>query len=262
MGTCLARSGRIPKGKRCSVPTGKACLGVGLSGGEDGSWSWLGYNVRRSSACESGERRVKGGEMSGISFEQFFKSTEPDRDKFLSRLFGIFSERIVGCWCERPESEYGNLGRPTVRLQGEDRGRTLDFTFQSRCDGRVYVGELKCELEYENYRYIMLRSPSQLSHHTGESFRRFLGVAKNPSEYSVQVGGRECVVSGSILVWGSVSSDGRDSVMRETGLADVLSLEEIVTDLLSWGDADYHKFIGERARWCRELFAALGGHFA
>ena len=198
--------------------------------------------------------------MSGISFEDFFKSNEPDRDKFLSRLFGIFSEQIVRFWCKRPESKYKNLGRPTLKLPGENRGYTLDFTFQSRLDRqRIYVGEMKCELEYEKYKYIKLTSPSQLSHHKGKAFRRFLNAAKNPNKYAVRADGTKYDVSGAILVWGSLSSDGRDSVMREIGIADVLSLEEIVTELQNCGDQDYLGFIDKRAAWCRDLFAALEG---
>ena len=196
--------------------------------------------------------------MPGISFEQFFRSHDFTRDKFLSRFFGIFSEEIVRIWCKCPKSPYEDLGRPTLKRPEEKRGRTLDFTFRSKQDGRIYVGELKCELEFENYRYLALTSPSQLDHHTGEAFRWFLAIAKDPRQYTVTVKGSSISVSGAVLVWGSITSEGRKTVMNTTGLADVLSLEQIITDLLIWDNQDYSKFMERRATWCQELFSLVG----
>lgn len=196
--------------------------------------------------------------MSEISFKQLFKSPNPTRDKFLSRLFGIFSEKLVRIWCKCPKSLYEDLGRPTLKQPGEKRGSTLDFTFRSRQDERIFVGELKCELEFENYRYLTLTAPSQLTHHTGEAFQRFLAIAKNPRQYTVIARGKNVSVSGAVLVWGAVTPDGRRDVMEAFGLADVLSLEQIITDLLAWNIEDYHKLIEDRATWCQELSSALG----
>jgi hypothetical protein len=53
------------------------------------------------------------------SFEDFFHSESPARDKFLSRLFGLFSEDVVRHWCGCPEAPYGDLGRPFLRAVGE-----------------------------------------------------------------------------------------------------------------------------------------------
>jgi hypothetical protein len=172
-------------------------------------------------------------------------------------LFGIFSEEIVRIWCDDQQSPYHNLGRPTLRLPNEPRGSTLDFALQSRQDRRIFVGELKCELEFENYRYLALTSSSQLEHHTGEAFKRFLDLAKNPSKYSVTVNGQSMLVVGAILIWGSVTAQGRMSVMKEKGLAEVLSLEQIIIDLLEWGSEVYLQLIEQRATWCRCLFDGL-----
>lgn len=46
--------------------------------------------------------------------------------------------------------------------------------------------------------------------------------------------------------------------MNTTGLADVLSLERIITDLLIWDNQDYSKFMERRATWCQELFSLVG----
>ena len=94
-----------------------------------------------------------------VTFQNLFQSNNRPRDKFLARLFGIFSEELVRCWARDNQSPYRNLGRPTVKPTGQQRGYTLDFTFESKSDRQVYIAELKCELEYENYRFLTLESP-------------------------------------------------------------------------------------------------------
>jgi len=63
----------------------------------------------------------------------------------------------------------------------------------------MYVGELKCELEFENYHYLTLTAPSQLSHHTGDAFGRSLAMGKAPSQYTLTVKGSVISVSGAGL---------------------------------------------------------------
>jgi hypothetical protein len=192
-------------------------------------------------------------------FEDLFRTTDRKRDKFLSRVFAIFSEDIVRIWCRSPGSPYEDMGRPTLTSRDGGRGWTLDFCLRRHADGRIFVAEQKCELEYESYRYLTLVAPSQLAHHKGEAFRRFLVVARAPGEFMIMVRGRPVPVDGAILVWGAVSDAGRAAVMAETGLADVLSLEEIVRDLLDSGNEEYIRFVQERADWCNHLWAALLG---
>jgi len=195
-----------------------------------------------------------------IPFAQLFKSSSGPQDRFLSRLFGIFSEEIIReVWCKEPWSPYRYLGRPTLELPGHRCRHTLDFTLESREDGRVYVAEQKCELQFQSYRYLTLREPSQLDHHTGEAFRRFLDFARNPARYSVSAEGKSVSPKGAILVWGSVTEEGRASVLRETGLADVLSLEQIINDLLAKDSQGYLGLIEQKATWCRYLFDGLRG---
>ena len=196
--------------------------------------------------------------MSNVSFEQIFKSNDSNRDKFLSRIFGIFSEKFVHFWCECPQSPYKDLGRPTIKLPDEKRGYTLDFSFQSKQDGNIFIGELKCELEYENYKYLTLASPSQLDHHNKEAFKRFLDIGKNNDQYKVTINNKIVSVSGAILVWGSITPEGRRNIINYTGLADVLSLEQIINDLINWNNQDYIDFNQQRETWCQELFIILG----
>ena len=192
-----------------------------------------------------------------MTFQSLFCSDSQARDKFFSRLFGIFNEEIVRCWGKAAQAPYEEMGRPTIKSIGAKRGSTLDFTLRSKSDGLVYVAEMKCELEYENYRYLTLESPSQLDHHSKEAFRIFLDAAQNVSSYIVTVKGRPQAINGSILVWGRYTEEGRASVMDQHCFADVLSLETIISDLQTWHNQDYTVLIHKYETWCGELFAGL-----
>jgi hypothetical protein len=193
-----------------------------------------------------------------MKFRNLFCSDNSARDNFLARLFGIFSEEILRCWAEAPQAPYEDLGRPTIRHKGEKKPYyTLDFTFRSKNDDRVYIAEMKSELAYENYRYLILESPSQLNHHKGKSFQIFLDAARNMSRYDVKVRGRSQTIDGSILVWGSYTEQGRVSVKKHYDFRDVLSVEAIINDLLDWQNQDYVELIQKYENWCGDLFAGL-----
>ena len=53
-------------------------------------------------------------------------------------------------WAGSPGAPYEDLGRPTVRFDGEARS-TLDFTLRARTSGKTYVAEVKCEIEYQGF---------------------------------------------------------------------------------------------------------------
>ena len=192
-----------------------------------------------------------------VKFQNLFRSINHPRDKFLSRLFGIFNEEIVRCWCQDHQAPYRDLGRPTIKPANIPRGFALDFAFQSKSNNAVYVGEMKCELEYENYRYLTLESPAQLDHHRKDAFRLFLDIAQNAKQYIVTVGGKPQLVSGSILVWGSYTESGRASVTAKYGLHDILSLEFIIADLLAWENKDFIELLDKYQTWSNELFTRL-----
>ena len=65
------------------------------------------------------------------------------RGKYLSRIFGIFSEEIVRMWASDHRCPYEDLGRPTLRRKGKKAGYTLDFTLRHKETGKSYVAELK-----------------------------------------------------------------------------------------------------------------------
>jgi hypothetical protein len=192
-------------------------------------------------------------------FERFFRSSEPARDKYLSRLFSLFSEQVVRAWCACPEAPYEDLGRPTLYEPGQTRGHTLDFTLRHRDSGRKYVAELKCELEYEGYRYLRLTSTDQLRHHTSPAFGKFLRAASIPKALDVRYKGRQEWVDGAILIWGAVAQQGREAVMRDYAFADVLSVEAMLVDLSAWAPVDWTELVSHHRTWTDELFDLLAG---
>ena len=187
------------------------------------------------------------------------------QDKFLSRLFGIFSEEIVRIWAsDEILAPYKDLGRPTVKTQVEannkNRGRTFDFTLGEKKTGKRFICEQKCELEFENYKYLELKGSEQLRHHEKNfAFRRFLDVGKDPRKYQVFVKGRQIEnVRGIVLIWGKVSERGRKEVKERYHMHGVLSLEDIISDLVIWKSKSYLELIREKQKWCNNLFHNLG----
>lgn len=198
----------------------------------------------------------------GPSFESIFRSSFPARDKFLARLFGLFSEEVVRAWCSHPSATYENLGRPTLRGTSDgDRPDTIDFTFRCRESGRMYVGELKCELELENYRYLRLSSPEQIRHHhASRAFGRFLEASRNPAGARVFVKTKPVEIAGGILVWGATTPVGCELARKTYGFVDVLSIEAMLLDLAAWRpDAWTERMRGYRT-WAMELFDFIDAH--
>lgn len=193
------------------------------------------------------------------TFSEFFRSGEPARDKYLSRLFGLFSEQVVRTWCACPEAAYQDLGRPTLCDHGQTRGHTLDFTFQRRDSSRRYVGELKCELEYDGYRYLTLRHGDQVRHHRSVAFGKFLAVTRDPDALLVRRAGQVEGVEGGILVWGALTPEGRAMAMAHFGFADVLSVEGMVSDLQTWAPDSWGSLTRRYRSWTTELFDFLAG---
>lgn len=183
--------------------------------------------------------------------------SENERAKYLSRLFGLFSEKIVSIWANDARAPFENLGRPTLRRPEDTRGHTLDFTFRDRIGGKVYVAEMKCEIEYMNFRYFVLETASQLDHHKKPAFDAFLGSARCPDRMAVRVRGRQVGIDGAILVWGAVSPESKERIMSEKGFHDILSVEDICRDLAGWRNPDYLRMIEQYRAWSNRLFDGL-----
>ena len=193
------------------------------------------------------------------AFDRFFRSAEPVRDKYLARLFALFAEQVVRAWCACPQAPYDDLGRPTLCDPGQRWGHTIDFTLRRRDSGRTYVAELKCELEYDGYRYLRLTGADQLRHHASAAFGKFLRVARDPTALDVRCKGHPQPVHGAILVRGAVAPEGRAAATREYAFADVLAVEAMLADLHAWAPAGWTEFVGRHRRWTDELIEFLAG---
>jgi hypothetical protein len=190
-------------------------------------------------------------------FEGVFRSDSVQRDNFLARLFGIFSEHAIRTWCDCPQAPYRNIGRPTLRKPGESYGHTLDFTLQHRQSGRRYAAEMKCWTTWENYRYLRLTEVDQLHRITQPAFITFLAFARDPAAYQIFIAGKLIGIDGAILVWGAATPQGR-SAAAALGIADVLTVEDMVSDLHVWQPPAWRDFIAQRRSWATELFDYLG----
>lgn len=202
------------------------------------------------------------------AFEVLFRAecgATAARAKFLSRVFGIFSEEIVRIWAGDARAPYEEVepgGRPTLKAAGATRGHTLDFLLRDRSTNQVFVVEMKCEIEYQDFKYFVLEDPKQLAHHTKDAFRAFLAAAGAGPRPSATLRGREIAYDGAILIWGAVTEEGRQAVRARTGLHDVLSVKTICADLATWRNPRYAQLLQDRLRWSREMFEglqALGG---
>lgn len=192
-------------------------------------------------------------------FQAIFKQdgTDPARAKLLSRVFGIFSEEIVRIWATDERAPYACMGRPTIKSTDSGKGYTLDFALRSRTTGHVYVTEMKCEIEYQNFRYFVLDGAEQLTHHNKPAFKEFLDSARCTPSQAITVNGEPVATHGAILIWGATTPKGKRAVMESTGIHDVLSVADICHDLAAWGNAEYHDLLTTRSMWCSELFSGL-----
>lgn len=98
----------------------------------------------------------------------------------------------------------------------------------------MFFVEMKCEIEYQNVRYFVLDGVEQLLHHKKDAFRAFLATDGDALRQRALVDGWDVAYDGAILVWGAVTETGRRTVIEQTGLHDVLSVEQICEDLVSW----------------------------
>jgi len=190
-------------------------------------------------------------------FESVFRSDSRQRDNFLARLFGIFSEHVVTTWCDCPHAPYVNIGRPTLREPGQSHGHTLDFTLRHRQSGRLHAAEMKCWITWANYRYLRLTEAAQLIGLAEPAFVKFLALARDRAACQVFVGGKPVHVDGAILVWGAATEPGRSAAVA-LGVADVLTVEDMVSDLHVWQPPGWQDFIARRRSWATELFDYLG----
>ena len=116
---------------------------------------------------------------------------------------------------------------------------------------------MKCEIEYQNFSYFVLERVAQLEHHKKPAFDAFLKAARPMVDQTIYVGKKSITTNGAILIWGSVTPEGRDGVIKAKGFHDVPSIDEICRDLASWKCARYTALVEQRRKWCNELFNGL-----
>jgi hypothetical protein len=165
-------------------------------------------------------------------------------------------EHVVRTWCDCPQAPFCNIGRPTLRKPDETSGYTLDFTLEHRQSGQSYAAEMKCWTTWEHYRYLRLTETTQLEGITQPAFVEFLAFARDPAAYQVFVKGKPLAVAGAILVWGATTPQGR-AAATALGIANVLTVEEMVKDLHAWHPAAWQEFVSQRRSWAAELFDYL-----
>lgn len=200
--------------------------------------------------------------VSIMNFENLFMSEnipykgKSQRDKFLSRVFGIFNEEIIRIWCKNSASPFKDLGRPTI-YDSDGRHYTLDFLLQDK-EKNTYITEMKCEIEYQKYKYLILNEITQLKHHQKKrAFQLLLKIAKSPNSFDIKCKGATVEVNGSALIWGKTSEKGIMKTIEEFSFSHILSTESIINDLINWEDKNYHDFIGQYYDWSTSLFSGL-----
>lgn len=193
-----------------------------------------------------------------MNFEELFiEGIRPStRDKFFSRIFGIFSEEIIRIWCANVKSPFIDLGRPTI-YDDSDRHYTLDFLLQSP-EGEIFITEMKCEIEYRNYKNLTLNSSRLLKNHTKKrAFKLFTELAFEPEKYTVKCKTEKVLISGAALIWGRTTNEGVKATKDEYSINHVLSTEKIISDLLKWEDKNYIEFVDRYQNWSNQLFNGL-----
>ena len=62
------------------------------------------------------------------------------------------------------------------------------------------------------------------------------------------------------MVWGRVNKSKKQEIIDYYQFQDVLSLEDMINDLLTWNDMNYQKYIEARLKWVKECMIVLLGH--
>jgi hypothetical protein len=126
---------------------------------------------------------------------------------------------------------------------------------------KAVCGQAEVRDRIPSFRYFTLTGSDHLKHHNKSAFAAFLSAARGGSEGARdwKVDGRSVSVDGAILIWGAVAPEGRAAVIEETGLHDILGLDQIIADCAGWKGDAYCKLVSDRRRWCGELFDFLDG---
>ncbi len=196
-----------------------------------------------------------------VDLSQLFDKSVTKRDKFLARLLGLFSEEIVHIWTRDENCRFEDLGRLTVTNLDTSKRYTLDFTLslKSQQPKTRFVTEMKCWTEYDGYKFLNLATEKQLEKLNSPAFEVFLTMVKQPEKFAVKLSKEEIIPDGNILIWSRAEPTVIESVKQAYGLHDVLTLENIINDLVMWNSQEYQNFLNERKDWCYTLFDTFAG---
>ena len=189
-----------------------------------------------------------------VDLAALFQEGTPEKGSFLSRVFGIFSEEIIRIWARDKKSPYNIHERRPTLYEGS-RSYTLDFLLEK--NGELFVSEMKCEIQYQNYKYWCLTNPWQLDHHRSKrAFELFLQLSRDPHSVPVKAGDL-IEVKGTVLVWGAATPAGVAAVRDHFDISDVLTVESCIRDLLEWNNPEYQELLQKREEWLLSLFDGL-----
>ena len=185
------------------------------------------------------------------------KTNNIKRDKFISRFFGIFSEEIANIYFCSPYSEYTNLGRPNISINNKQY--ILDFTLKNKNNGKIYICEMKCEMQYMNYKRLELNDVSQIHSHKKEAFKVFLDIAKNAENYVIKIGKDMINANGIILLWGKITrkTEKIKYIKEYFNISDILSLEDMINIMNNKNYKEYLVFLDEKKIWVNSFFDSI-----
>lgn len=190
-----------------------------------------------------------------MTFDGLFQLHDPERSRFLDGLFSLFAREVVHCWATDDHAAYADLGKPTLKQMGGARGSPLDFAFQEKRRKHTFGVVLYCDPTGDG----ALKDANQITAlGATRTFAAFLDAAAQPSAYSLTVGGADYPLVGSILIWSSLESKKTRAVIRKTyAFHDILSVEDMIRDLIEWKNRDYQMLLDRRAAWCYDFFRGL-----
>ena len=184
--------------------------------------------------------------------EKLFHSANPERDAFMANVFNLFSHDIVRCWVRDDQSPYDDLGKATLRKSGASRGQGLDFGFGRR--KQAYAVLLKCDPAADK----TLSEPAQIKQaNTTKTFAMYLDAASHPDKYQIVTSSETYPASGSVLIWSGVDPKAGRTIKKAFNFHDLLSLEQIIADLIVWHNRDFHMLLDHRVAWSHDLFKGL-----
>lgn len=201
-----------------------------------------------------------------MDFSNYFYKGDDAHGNFLSRFLGIFNEEIARIYFRSGSSKYIDLGRPTIKESVKERGATLDFTLSEKNSGKNYITEMKCEMAFQNYKYLELNTVEDIEHHVSYSqdqtkikaFIRFLDCANNANKYSIEVNTdtqkskkEQIKTDGIILIWGKVTKDTSkiETIKEKYHFTDILSLEDMINEMIKNNCKEYHEYICNIKNW-------------